>query len=193
MSLDMTRILVVDDEESGREVLCRTLNQRGYQCEAAPNPYDAEELLKREAFSLILLDIIMPGKSGIDYLPEVVAKYSSMAVVMMTALADTSIAVDAMREGAYDYITKPVDLSEFIFKVERALDRRAENLEIRQFQELVELLVVKHTKDLEQRKREISNLNSMLRKNNERGLSPQDAFSELQASTPYRSFTLSND
>ncbi len=156
---------------------------------AAASPDDAEELLKREAFSLMLLDVIMPGKSGIDYLPEVVAKYRDMAVVMLTALADTSIAVKAMREGAYDYITKPVDLKEFIFKVERALDRRAENLEIREFQELLEQLVVQHTPDLAQRKRDISNLNSLLRKNIERGSSVQDSFRELQASSPYRSFS----
>ncbi len=190
MPLDRTRILVVDDEESGREVLCRTLKQRGYQCAAAASPDDAEELLKREAFSLMLLDVIMPGKSGTDYLPEVVAQYPDMAVVMLTALADTSIAVNAMREGAYDYITKPVELSEFISKIERALDRHGERLEIRQYQEQLEQLVAQRTDDLEQRKQEISALNALLRKHMNRGMSAQDAFSEVQSSSPFRSFSL---
>ena len=190
MPSDKTSILVLDDEESGRTVLYRTLKQRGYQCAAAPNPDDADELLKREAFSLMILDVMMPGKSGIDYLPEVVAKYPDMAVVMLTALADTSIAVNAMRKGAYDYLTKPVDLSEFIYKVERALDRRAERSEIRQYQKQLEQLVAHRTNDLEQRKREIADLNSLLRKHMKRGLSAQDAFSEVQSSSPFRSFSL---
>ena len=186
-------ILVVDDEESGREVLRRMLKQSGHHCTAAPNSYDAEELLKRESFSLMLLDVMMPGKSGIDYLPEVVAKYPDMAVVMMTALADTSIAVNAMREGAYDYITKPVYLSEFISKVERALDWHAERLEIRQYQDQLEQLVAQRTDDLEQRKQEISTLNALLKKHMKRGISAQDADSELQSSSPFRSFSLENN
>lgn len=193
MPSDRTRILVVDDEESGREVLCRMLKQHGHHCEAAPNSHDAEELLKRKAFSLMLLDVIMPGKSGIDYLPEVVAKYPDMAVVMLTALADTSIAVNAMREGAYDYITKPVNLNEFIFKVERAFNRHAERLENRQYQDQLEQLVAKRTDDLEEWKQEISALNALLKKHMKRGQSAQDAYGEVQSSSPYRSFSLGNN
>ena len=143
MESDNFRILVVDDEEPAREVLQRRLTQSGYVCEATPNAEGASELLQGGAFNLVLLDILMPGKSGIDYLPEVVAKYRDTAVVMLTAVGDTSTAVKAMREGAYDYLTKPVDHDELIAKVERALERRARSVQLREYQEQLEQLVAK--------------------------------------------------
>ena len=75
MELDYPHILVVDDEESTREVLQRALEKRGYQTTVAPSVAEAGELLERQAFHLMVLDNRMPGKSGLDYLPEVVAKY----------------------------------------------------------------------------------------------------------------------
>ena len=187
MLLDKPRILVVDDEENAREVLQRRLAQSGYQCTVASNTVDAGELLKREAFSLMLLDITMPGQSGIDYLPEVVAQHRDTAIVMLTAVGDTSIAVRAMREGAYDYITKPVAHSELIFKVERALERRATTLQVRQYQEQLESLVAKRTDDLEQQTLELSRLKALFQGHLRQGLSAEQAYNQVDRS-PFRSF-----
>lgn len=156
MEPDKSLILVVDDEANAREVMQRALAQFGYQCRAAQDAASASELLKREAVHLMLLDIIMPIKSGMDYLPEVVAKYRDTAVVMLTAVGDTSIAAQAVREGAYEFITKPVDHGELISKVERTLERRARALELRRYQWQLEQSLAQRTGDLEQRMRALS-------------------------------------
>ena len=132
----------------------------------------------------------MPVKSGIDYLPEVVAKYPQTAVVMLTGIGDTSIAVTAMREGAYDYITKPVELSEFINALQRALERRAKALETQQYQTQLERLVAQRTDDLEQRNHEIFTLNAQFQKSLNKGISIQQAYQEAQGKSPFGSFKI---
>jgi DNA-binding response OmpR family regulator len=112
-----TRILAVDDEGSLRAMLRLCLTVPGCECATAPSAEAASELLQQERFDLMLLDILMPVRSGIDYLPEVVARYPDMAVVMMTAVADVDLAVEAMKLGAYDYITKPFDLEDLRTRV----------------------------------------------------------------------------
>lgn len=70
-----------------------------------------------ENFDLVLLDITMPGKSGIEFLPEIKDNDPDVAVVMLTGIADVSVGVKAMREGAFDYVNKPVSLPDFIIRV----------------------------------------------------------------------------
>ena len=180
MQLDRPSILVVDDEESAREVLQRRLAKSGYRCTAVPDAAGASELLQREPFNLMVLDIMMPGKTGIDYLPEVVAKYRDTAVVMVTSLVDTSIATKAVREGAYDYITKPVDHGELISKVERTLERRARALELRRYQWQLEQLLVQRTGDLEQRMRALSAIAGLSQAQLNHVLDTQQAHALLQ-------------
>ena len=180
MASDKSRILVVDDEELAREVLQRALSNSGYECAAAPNAEDAGKLLRREAFSLMLLDIMMPIKSGMDYLPEVVAKYRDTAVVMLTAVEDTSIAAKATREGTYDYITKPVDHGELISKVERTLERRAMVLELRRYHEQLENLLAQRADDLELRMRALSTLGGLSQEHSNQILGTQQAHALLQ-------------
>ena len=191
MLMDKPRILVVDDEVIVRKVVQRRLEKSGYLCAAVPNASDADELLKKEAFNLMLLDIVMPGKSGIDYLPEVVAKYRDTAVVMLTSDGDTSTVVNAMREGAYDFITKPADHDELISKVGRALERRATRF-IREYQDQLEQQVARRTleqqvarraQDHEGQLRKLAVLNSLFQEHLGRFLVTQVSYDRFQTAT----------
>ena len=188
MLLHKPRILVVDDEVIAREVLRRRLEKSGYACAAVPNAADADELLKHEEFNLMILDIVMPGKSGIDYLPEVVARYRDTAVVMLTADGDTSTVVKAMREGAYDYITKPVDHDELISKIGRALERRAAGF-IREYQDqleqqvarrTLEQQVARRTQDHEGQLRKLAVLNNLFQEHLGQFLVTQESYKRFQ-------------
>ena len=98
-------ILIVDDEEAIRRLLHKKLCSDGYQCQEAGNAEQALSLLRNNGFGLLVLDIMMPGKSGTELLPEIKASYPDTAVVMVTATTDTDIAIQCMKRGAYDYLT----------------------------------------------------------------------------------------
>jgi len=125
------KILVVDDENVVRKLLCQRLSNEGYQCLEADSGDQALEILKGDQIGLVLLDIKMPGKSGTELLPEIKERYSDTAVIMITAIVDTNIAVQCMKQRAYDYIIKPFNLEEVILSVERALERRRLEIENR--------------------------------------------------------------
>jgi putative two-component system response regulator len=131
-------ILLVDDEEMIRQLLTHKLAPEGYRCEPAANAEQALKKLAKDAIELVVLDIRMPGKSGVQLLPEIKAKYPDTAVIMATAVDDTNTAIDCMRKGAYDYITKPFNLEEVSFAVARALERRRLRLENRDYQQHLE-------------------------------------------------------
>jgi len=131
-------ILVVDDEEGVRKVLCNKLSEEGYQCQEAESGYQALERLASNKIALVLLDIKMPGKSGVELLPEIKELYPDTAVIMVTALDDSRLAIKCMRQGAYDYITKPFDLDELTLSVGRALEKRRLDLENRDYQQHLE-------------------------------------------------------
>ena len=107
MTAKQDSILIIDDEEVIRRLLNRKLSGEGYRCQEAGNAAQALGKLRKEPADLVLLDIKMPGKSGTELLPEIKAGFPDTAVVMATATIDTSIAVKAMKLGAYGYITKP--------------------------------------------------------------------------------------
>ncbi|MFO7712278.1 MAG: response regulator [Dehalococcoidia bacterium] len=141
-------ILVVDDEQTIRAFLKQVLRGEGYRCEEAGNAAEALEKLEGDAISLVLLDIKMPGRSGLELLPEIRASFPDTAVVMATAMNDTSVAVQCMKQGAYDYVAKPFGLEDVVLSVERALQRRRLELENRVYQQHLEELVSEKTKEL---------------------------------------------
>jgi PAS domain S-box-containing protein len=126
-------VLVVDDEDSIRRVISQTLQRSGYECVQAGSAQEALEKTATQEFDIVLLDIKMPGMSGIEVLPELTFEHPDICVVMSTAVNDTQTAVEAMNLGAYDYIVKPFDLDALIMKVERALERKTLLLENRDF------------------------------------------------------------
>ena len=118
------RVLVVDDEEHTRETIQRLLTGSGYECVTSGDAAGGAELLKRSRFDLAIVDLVMPGKSGIEFLEEIKASHPGMAVLMLSAFAPTDSIVEAMRIGADDYMTKPVRLAALRERVQSALQRR---------------------------------------------------------------------
>jgi len=142
------RILVVDDEAMVRKLLCQRLSREGYQCKEADGAEHALDELKVSPIDLAILDIKMPGKSGIELLPEIKAAYPDTAVMMATALNDVNIAIECMKKGAYDYISKPFNLGEVVMSVEGVLERRRLEREIREYQQYLEQKVKEQTKEI---------------------------------------------
>ena len=135
MFLDKGSVLVVDDEEGIRESTARYLGSLGYNVIMAANGAEALDKVAQEHIALLLLDVMMPGMSGVEVLEKVTAGYPDVAVLMMTAVVETAIAVDAMKQGAYDYITKPFNFEDLQVRVKKALERRTLLLESKRFSE----------------------------------------------------------
>jgi len=134
LNKDNYRILVVDDEESMREFLSIMLHREGYQVEAVQDGSQAVERLKAQAFDLVITDIQMPRLDGFGVLAHVLERTPETVVIMITAFSTTEQAVEAMKLGAYDYITKPFRNDEIRLIVKNALERkelRHENLQLK--------------------------------------------------------------
>jgi DNA-binding NtrC family response regulator len=114
-------ILIVDDEESIRRVLSKKLSNEGYACVQAADAGQALNELAKNEYSMVILGINMPGKTGIELLPEIKTAFPYTQVLMATANTDLEMAIQCIKNGAYDYITKPFNLEEFIISVKRAL------------------------------------------------------------------------
>jgi two-component system NtrC family response regulator len=117
-------IVVADDEARQRETLAAVLRKAGHTVRIAEGGAEAIELVRKEAVDLVLTDLRMPGVSGLDVLREVRGIQPEVAVVVITAYATVRGAVEAMKAGAADYLTKPVDLDELDLLVARILERR---------------------------------------------------------------------
>ncbi len=117
-------LLVVDDEISVAKIISRFLKSEGYRCDIANSGREALELLAQREYLLTISDINMPGMTGVELLQRVSAKYPKIAFIMLTALGSAETAVQCLKIGAYDYLTKPVDDTELILSVARALERR---------------------------------------------------------------------
>ncbi|MFN2455970.1 MAG: ATP-binding protein [Pyrinomonadaceae bacterium] len=117
------RILIVDDEEPIRSLFEQCLNER-YSCATATNVDEALTYLSQEPFALVISDMLMPGRSGVELLREVTQRFPDTAFVMASGVDRTQRVLDAVRLGAYDYLLKPCDLDVLELCVERALERR---------------------------------------------------------------------
>ena len=120
---DSIRILVVDDEASQRELVSGYLKKQGYQVLAAGGGEQALEIFRREPMELILTDQRMPDLSGLDLLKAVRSINPEIQVIVMTAYGNVETAVEAMRDGAADYLTKPLNLDELRQKIQRIVER----------------------------------------------------------------------
>ena len=121
--MSITRILVADDEESMRWVLSKALKRKGFNVDLAIDGRQALSMIQDNSYDLAILDIKMPGINGLDLLDKIREQKKELLVVIMTAEASMKNAVEAMKRGAYDYITKPFDLDvidAIIEKVSRA-------------------------------------------------------------------------
>jgi len=121
----MAKILIVEDETSIRNVLVNIISEESpqYEVHAAEDAKRALELLKEHDFDLMLSDIKMPGMDGIELLERVVILQPECTVVMISGHGDIETAVDSIKKGAYDYISKPPDLNRLLNTVRNALDK----------------------------------------------------------------------
>ncbi len=120
----MSRILVVDDEQSMRDFLSIMLKKEGYDVVTAENGGSALKVIQSEIFDLIITDVKMPGVDGIEVLRTTKDVSPETVVIMITAFATTETAVEAMKLGAYDYITKPFKVDEIKLVIQKALEKR---------------------------------------------------------------------
>mgnify|MGYP001109844103 CR=1 FL=1 len=115
-----TRILLVDDEKEVTALLAKRLVRRGYQCDTAPAGLQALKAVERYDPSLIITDLKMPNMDGIAALKIIVEQWPTAQVILLSGHADMQLAVQAMSEGAFGYLMKPVDFDELLFKIEDA-------------------------------------------------------------------------
>jgi len=125
----MTELLIVDDDDALRGWAERVVRERGYACDAAANAIDARELLVHGDYELVLLDVNMPGESGVDLLAHIRSEHPNAAVVMVTGEDDQRLAMTAIELGAFGYVVKPVGAGELLINVANALHRRSLELE----------------------------------------------------------------
>src|SRR3984885_5656434 len=144
------RILVVDDEEPIREIVSSMLSNAGYKTQQAASGLQALAVLESgEEFELMLSDLMMADLDGIGLLERTKEKFPDMPVVMVTAVHDISVALAAIRNGAYDYLLKPFEREQLLNAVGRALENRRLKVENRTYQTNLESLVAARTNQLQ--------------------------------------------
>lgn len=136
-------LLVVDDNEMNRDMLSRRLQRQGYSVVTATDGHDALERIERHEFALVLLDIEMPGLSGLEVLRTLRKRRSAIAlpVIMVTARHQSQDVVEGLNLGANDYVTKPIDLPVAIARIQTQLARRRAEAALQQSEERYALAV----------------------------------------------------
>lgn len=143
-----SEILVVDDEPLIREILVRKLSDTGYKVTQADNGIAALEIMADKPFPLVLSDIMMPRMDGLEFLKSLKLLHPDTAVVMITAVSNVNIAIEALREGAFDYILKPFNLEEIVLSLRNAQEKRRLILENRMYQNQLEEIVKDQTSEI---------------------------------------------
>ncbi len=132
---NLSQILLIDDELHNREALTVLLGNTGYEVQTAATGEEALAILEKYSFEVVLTDLFLPGVSGIDILKSVKEQSPYTNVILMTGNASAETAVEAMKEGAFDYITKPFNFEKLKVQVAKAVEKSrlvAENLYLRQ-------------------------------------------------------------
>jgi len=133
--MEQKKILIVDDDGSMRHMLSLILKREGYEVQAVEKGSEALDLVASESYDFILSDVVMPGMGGLELLLALKEKKVEATVIMMSAYGNLGTAVEAMKRGAYDYISKPFRPDEVLLALRKAEERenlRKENLRLRQ-------------------------------------------------------------
>lgn len=150
MTLERLRVLVVDDEESVRHLLQRILEGAGYTVDTAADGQEALVKISELEIAAVLLDIKMPGMSGMEVLKQITNNWPETSVIMVTAVGDAQTAIEAMKLGAYDYIIKPFNHNDLVLKLRRAIEKRNLMLENKHHRLELEQRVGEQTERLQQ-------------------------------------------
>ncbi|MBD3381902.1 MAG: response regulator [candidate division Zixibacteria bacterium] len=130
----MARILVVDDERRMAELVCAELSERKFNADLAESGKSAEKKLRSNSYDIVITDMRMDPPDGLDLLKLIKAEFPATEVILMTAYATASSAVEAMKIGANDYLIKPFDLEELVIKVERILLEKRQSARLEQLE-----------------------------------------------------------
>ena len=128
-------VLIVDDEQSMCELIDTALELRGYDTTWCQSADRAMELLRQREFDVVLTDVRMPGTTGLQLCQQIKLQRPDIPVVVMTAFGSLETAVSAMRSGAYDFITKPVEMEVLSLTIARAAERRSLTQQIHRLKE----------------------------------------------------------
>lgn len=123
------KVLLVDDEEQFVEVLAQRLQTRGFHVETTFNGDDAIQLIGQHDVDVVILDVLMPGRDGIEVLREIKRIKPLVEVIMLTGHGTVDTAISGMKLGAYDYLMKPTDTSELVEKITKSFQRKTEQEE----------------------------------------------------------------
>ena len=156
ITIDQARILAVDDEQALCDLIARWLTKEGISCDQALSVDEAILLMQQNHYDLVISDIMMPGKSGIDFLDIVSERFPTTAMIMATAVDSRETAVSTLEKGAFGYIIKPLERNEFIINVFNALERRRIILQHEDYERHLEHLIRERTKDIRKREEEIA-------------------------------------
>ncbi len=143
------KILIVDDEAEIRSLLMRSLADSPCECISSPNAFDALQKLRKDRFAVVMSDVCMPGMSGVELLRFIKSHDPDVSVIMITGALDLATAVESLKLGASDYLTKPFDLIAVRRAVDKALEHRQLMLENRCYQIELERLVHERTFELD--------------------------------------------
>jgi len=151
------RVLIVDDEASVRKVMAAVLTQVGVSCETAASAEEALRVLETREMDAVISDLQMPGMSGMDLLAKVRQSYPQTVFLMVTGVDDTRVAIQAMRQGADDYIVKPqqVDANIVLASLTRALHVKRLEREVENYRHHLEEIVAEQTQQLREALRQI--------------------------------------
>jgi DNA-binding NtrC family response regulator len=146
---DTTATLIVDDDVIVSTTVVRLLQREGYHCTTAIDATEARARMAEGNFALAIVDVMMPGESGLELAESMLTEHPNLAVVMVTAVDDPSIAKEALETGVYGYIVKPFRANELLITVANAGRRRCLEIARRAYQSRLERLVDEHAIDLD--------------------------------------------
>jgi response regulator RpfG family c-di-GMP phosphodiesterase len=149
-------ILIVDDEEMIRNLLSSALVQEEYICHQASNVDEAFVLLGEQPVDLVISDIMMPGRSGVELLRDLKRVDPDIAVLMITGLSDMNTAMECVHLGADDYITKPFGINRVVLTVKNLIERRCLAIEKKNYQVSLEFKVMEQTAQIRKTMNELS-------------------------------------
>ena len=145
---EKVRALVVDDEAAVVTLLCARLTMEGYESKGASNAEEARARLEEEQFDLVICDLRMPGMTGLELLKEVRVRFPHLAFIICTGEDDVRTGIEAMKQGAADYLVKPLQLDGMMASVVRALDKQRLTIELEQYRGRLEDMVEQRTRQL---------------------------------------------
>ncbi|MDR3554934.1 MAG: response regulator [Syntrophobacteraceae bacterium] len=124
MALNEIQVLLVDDEKEFLETLVKRLVKRKLDASGVGSGEEALQALKQKPADVVILDVKMPGMNGIETLREIRRNHPLVEVIMLTGHANMEVAIEGMEIGAFDYLTKPVDMDELLYKVQDAHQKK---------------------------------------------------------------------